>query len=478
MAVERQPSAIAQPQRVLVISHDIVGSRMAGPGIRYWELARVLAQHFPVTLAVPIPSDSRRGTACRAPVQDTSDALAVELQSYDPNRWETLAPVVEQAQAILLSGDVLAWFPQLVQASVPLVIDGYDPHPFETLAQFAGSPGQESLHRQRESILQQQCRAGDFFVCASERQRDWWLGLLEATGRINVHTYAQDPSLRQLVDLVPFGLPGAPLQHTRQVLKGVWPGIGPGDRVILWGGGLWQWLDPLTAIRAMVQVRAGRPEARLVFPGTRHPNAAAVPDMPVLESAVALARSLGLLDQTVFFGDWVPYEQWPDYLAESDVGLALHLDTAETRLAFRSRLLDYVWAGLPMVVTTGDASGELVTCYGLGETVGYEDVEAVSRALLKLLDASPSAYAAGFQRARAALTWEQAAAPLVAFCRNPRQAPDKVAGYRPQADSGTDKLLAEQQSEVARLHALVQGYENGRFIRFMRWLRQVSRRTP
>jgi hypothetical protein len=25
-----------------------------------------------------------------------------------------------------------------------------------------------------------QCRAGDFFICAGERQRDWWLGLLEA----------------------------------------------------------------------------------------------------------------------------------------------------------------------------------------------------------------------------------------------------------------------------------------------------------
>jgi glycosyltransferase involved in cell wall biosynthesis len=463
MAVERQPSTVAESHRVLVVSHDLVGPRMAGPGIRYWELARVLAQHFPVTLA--------------APNVEMGLAPAIEVWPYDSSRWETLAPAVEQAQVILLSGDVLAWFPMLAATGVPLVIDGYDPHPFETLAQFAGSPEQESLHHQRESILQRQCRAGDFFVCASERQRDWWLGLLEATGRINVYTYAQDPSLRRLVDLVPFGLPGSPLQHNQQVLKGVWPGIGPADKVALWGGGLWQWLDPLTAIRAMARVRSDRPDVRLVFPGTRHPNATAIPAMPVLESAVALARNLGLLDQAVFFGDWVPYEQWPNYLAESDVGLALHLDTAETRLAFRSRLLDYIWAGLPMVVTTGDASGELVTRYGLGETVGYEDVEAVSRALLRLLDTSPATYAAGFQQARAALTWEQVAEPLIAFCRDPRRAPDKVAGYQPQPDSGTEKLLAEQQAEVQRLRALVQGYENGRFIRFMKWLRHLSRRT-
>lgn len=462
--MERQPPAIAQSRRILIVSHDVVGPRMAGPGIRYRELARVLARHFRVTLAAP------------APANESDRIPAIELWPYDLNHWETLAPAVTQSDVIVLSGDVLGRFRMLAQTAVPLVIDGYDPHTFEALAMFAGSPEQESSHRQRVGIMQLQCRVGDFFVCASERQRDWWLGWLEATGRVNVHTYADDPSLRRLVDLVPFGLPSSPLQHEQQVLKGVWPGIGPTDRVILWGGGLWQWLDPLTAIRAIAQVWAKRTDVRLVFPGTRHPNAA-IPEMPAYRSAVALAQSLGLLQKAVFFGDWVPYEQWPSYLAESDVGLALHLDTAEARLAFRSRLLDYIWAGLPMVVTRGDATSELVVRYGLGETVGYEDVTAVSRALLQLLDTPPATYAAAFHKARAALTWEQAAVPLIAFCSNPRRAPDKVAQYHPHLDSSkAGQLLAERQAEVKRLRALVQGYESGRFIRFMKWLHGLTRR--
>jgi glycosyltransferase involved in cell wall biosynthesis len=459
----RQVGATNQPDAILIISHDVVGSRMAGPGIRYWELSRVVAQHFRVILAVPGHCDL-----------DTDD---IDLWSYDSTDWKSLAPAVKQARVVLSCGDVLVRFPALGEGGIPLVVDGYDPHTLETLALVSGSLGQESLHQKRERILQLQCRLGDFFICASERQRDWWLGLLEATGRINVHTYGGDPSLRRLIDVVPFGLRSSPIRHTRQVLKGIWPGIGPGDKVVLWGGGLWQWLDPITAIRALARIQQQRTDVKMVFPGTRHPNRAAVPEMPILQDAVDLAETLGLLNQAVFFGDWVPYEEWPNYLVESDVALSLHLNTVEARLAFRSRVLDYVWAGLPMVVTAGDATSDLVSRYGLGETVGYGDVKMVSQALLKLLDLPRTVFASAFHNARASLTWERAADPLIAFCRNPYRAADKAAGYRPLWDAvKLEKLCADQHRELERLRSLVRGYESGRFIRFTKWVRNLRLR--
>lgn len=401
------------PEAVLLISHDVVGPCMAGPGISYWELAKVLAQHFAVVLAAPAPV--------------SMDASPVELWPYDLAAWETLAPAVKRAGVVILPGDVLDRYPQVLSTDIPLVVDGYDPHTLETLALFAGTPNQDSLHRRREQILRLQCRAGDMFLCASERQRDWWLGLLEANGRINAHTYTEDPSLRQLVDVVPYGVPSSPIRHTRRVLKGVWPGIGPRDRVVLWGGGLWQWLDPLTAIRAMAEIQAHEPQARLVFPGTRHPNRDAVPEMPAHRAALRLAEQLGLLNRVVFFGQWVPYADWPNYLIESDLGISLHLDTVEARLAFRSRVLDYVWAGLPMVLTRGDATSEWVAHYGLAELAEHQDAQMVAGALCKLLHLPPGALTTAFQTARESLTWERAAGPLVRFCRNPQRAADKLA---------------------------------------------------
>jgi hypothetical protein len=301
--------------------------------------------------------------------------------------------------------------------------------------------------------------------------------------------------------VVAFGLPASPPQHTRQVLKDVWPGISLQDKVVLWGGGLWQWLDPLTAIRAMERIQRTRADVRLVFPGTRHPNAA-VPDMPMRQAALELAEQLDLTGRCVFFGDWVPYEDWPNVLIEADVALSLHLDSLEARLAFRSRVVDYIWADLPMVVSGGDATSDIAKEYDLGLVARPGDVDDVAGAILRLLSESHGARAQGFGAAKGALSWERTAQPLIRFCAHPVRAPDRVSldtqldrpvaplGYAGSQESGEGSgtgtgraqarvewpyELAERDAEIARLRGLVSGYEQGRFMRLMRWLSQVRR---
>src|SRR5581483_9867505 len=116
----------------------------------------------------------------------------------------------------------------------------------------------------------------DAFVCASERQRDLWLGALLAVGRIEPDAYRRDPSFHALVSIVPFGIDPIPPAPGHPVLKGVVPGIGVNDRVAVWAGGIWNWLDPVTVIRAVH--RLGRADVRLFFLGTESPNPG-VPEM-------------------------------------------------------------------------------------------------------------------------------------------------------------------------------------------------------
>ncbi len=461
------------PPSLLIISHDIVGPQMAGPGIRYFHLARVLAAQQPVTLAVP-------GAPRGLPPPDLGD-VPFAVTVYRPGDWASLAAPVAGADVILLPGDTAAAFPQWATVDAALVIDGYDPVIAEWLAVHAhlSLADQAGLWRARLAQQTAQFRLGDFYICAGERQRDWWLGQLEAHGRINPATMHADPSLRALVDVVPYGLPAGSPVAGKPVIKGVWPGIGPADRVILWGGGLWPWLDPLTAIRAVDRLRHDRAEVRLVFPGTRHPNPA-VAEMPNHRAAaMQLAGELGLTDRFVFFGDWVPYADWPGVLRESDVALSLHFDTVETRLAFRSRVLDYLWAGLPVVMTAGDATAELVAGYGVGRVVPPGDDAAVAAALTALLDEDPRVRTPGFDRAHRELTWEAAAAPLAAFCRNPRRAPDRDGWLPPTVAEAT----AAHQAETARLtqeldrwRDLATRYEQGRLMRALRYLDRLRRR--
>ena len=66
------------------------------------------------------------------------------------------------------------------------------------------------------------------------------------------------------------------------------PGIGADDKIVLWGGGVYNWFDPLTLIASVARVREDVPDVRLVFMGMKHPNPG-VPQMAMADEARALA---------------------------------------------------------------------------------------------------------------------------------------------------------------------------------------------
>src|SRR5690606_34715434 len=118
---------------------------------------------------------------------------------------------------------------------------------------------------------------------------------------------------------------------------------------------------------------------------------------------------------------WVAYDEWPAYLVDTDVAVSLHFDTLETRFAaVRSRVLSYIWAGLPMVVTRGDVASELIRENDLGLVIDYEDVDGAVRAVLKLLAEGKQRYRPNFARLASELTWDKVAQPLLDLCRSPR----------------------------------------------------------
>jgi glycosyltransferase involved in cell wall biosynthesis len=270
-------------------------------------------------------------------------------------------------------------------------------------------------------------------LCASEKQRDFWLGQLAAVGRINPATHDQDASLRSLLEVVPFGVADdAPVQRSHGI-KGTVPGIGVDDKVIIWGGGIYNWFDPLTLIRAVHHLSLRRPDLRLFFLGVQHPN----PDVPTMKMAFQaqkLAEELGLLDRVVFFNSgWVPYEDRADYLLDADVGVSTHLDHLETAFSFRTRILDYLWCSLPIVTTDGDTFAGLVQQNDLGRAVPPGDALALEHALEDLLyDESERLRVAktvgDFSRA---MTWANVLKPLIAFCVDPKPAMDLSLGIEP-----------------------------------------------
>ncbi|HET91218.1 MAG TPA: glycosyltransferase [Chloroflexi bacterium] len=413
--------------RVLIITHDVVGENMAGPAIRCWEFARVLSHEAIVTLATPYPTSL-------AP-------QAFEVVQYEPPKLEAWA---SQSDVVVLSGATLWRFPALRDLSAPLVVDIYDPFLLESLPMLTGLPSTERRRRHAETLdaLTDLLTWGDFFICSSEKQRDYWLGWLNALGRINPLTYDDDPTLLRLIDVVAFGLPHTPPEHTHSVLKGVWPGIQPEDHVVVWGGGVYNWFDPLTLIRAMECVSKQRDDVKLFFLGIGHPN----PDVhsgEMAEKAIALSQELGLYEQCVFFNDWTPYEERQNYLLEADVGISLHFAHVETHFSFRTRLLDYIWTALPIIVTRGDVLSSMVKQKHLGWVVDYESVEDVTTAILESVAVSRGDFRERFATVAPQLKWDTVMRPLVEFCRTPWCAPDRALARSDLQSLPTLKLVSQ-----------------------------------
>ena len=167
-------------------------SRLAGPGIRALAIAQALAAEHDVQL-VTTEDASRTGAGFTIRSVDDRGLRRIE-------RW---------CDVLVVQGWMLSGRPFLVGTSKVLVCDLYDPLHLEALEQGRDLEPEARAASVAAStdVLNEQLRRGDFFLCASDRQRDFWLGHLASLGRINPVSYDDDPTLRALIAVVPFGIP-------------------------------------------------------------------------------------------------------------------------------------------------------------------------------------------------------------------------------------------------------------------------------
>ncbi len=350
---------------MLLVYDDLVGAGMGGVGIRATELARVLRAHGEVTIAAAAGGGELDGV----PV--------VEFNPHDPR---ALAPHLEQTDVVVARPQWPLAMRMLRRSGARLIFDLYDPDTFATIEHYA----ERSPRRRRLMAgfsvdrLTEALRIGHHFLCASERQLDFYLGAMLAEGLISPQAYERDRSFRSVIEVVPFGVPAKPPERSGEPpIHERFEGIGPHDEIVLWNGGIWDWFDAPTAIRGVAKLADRRPQVKLVFMGGSSGR------LHRAESeARDLASRLGVLDRAVFFNaGWVRYERRADWLLDASCALSTHRRQIETRLAFRTRLLDCLWAGLPVVCTSGDALGERVERDALGITVPDGDADAVASGL-------------------------------------------------------------------------------------------------
>jgi len=413
--------------RIALLSSEPVRPLMAGIGIRYLELARRLpAYGFEVALVSP------------ADPEETStlglDARAVSVRRFERGR---LQEILGDCQAGVAQGQ-LANDLLLEMPALPVAIDLYDPWLVENLT-YAETLGFGPFRNDHATWVLQMSR-GDFFLCSSEEQRTFYLGFLAALGRVNPERLAADPDLETLIAPVPFGVPDELPEHSP-----VLPAREPGEVRLLFGG-LYDWYDPWTLLDALEI--AERPDWRLFF--IRNPNPESTPQRLMAE-VEARCRRLGWLGSAVSdtsdrvrILDWIPAGRRYDLLRDVDLVVAPHRPSLETRLSLRTRFLDAMAAGCPVVTSAGGAMSRMLREHGAGWVVPPGDARALAAALIEAVDdaAAREVRRAGARELLADFRWDRALAPLVRFCREPKvDATKERFVHRPGTTAPPDPLL-------------------------------------
>jgi hypothetical protein len=203
--------------------------------MRYYNFALEVAKNFEVTLMVPSPVDF-----------EVEGFDVVQAQAFGGRAF---GEYVTKFDVLITQAPLPQTMRALANQPVRVIYDLYDPLPVGNLALFAkrrSSPRHHDAILRSNGLAQEIALAtGNAFLCASPRQRDLRLGVLGPLGRLDQNECAGVPSLRRLIDVVPVGLSADSPMKSRRVLKRVVPGIGEADRMLSWGGSIWNWFDRL-----------------------------------------------------------------------------------------------------------------------------------------------------------------------------------------------------------------------------------------
>jgi glycosyltransferase involved in cell wall biosynthesis len=247
---------------------------------------------------------------------------------------------------------------------------------------------------------------GDLFVTTTERERYYLLGLLAASRRMSRTGYGRDDPIVRVVRMTPPAIAPAGARRVRQ--------SDSEPLVVLLAGAFLPWYD-YDLIRRAVAVlpEATRGALRLRVLGGN-------PRMPEAEHRVR--TTLGSVEGvTPEFLGTVPFEERARFYLDADLGLSLPSAHLEDELSARTRVLDYLWAGLPLASEGKDEYSATILDGGAGFRYDHapESLAEVLDRLRKNPDLLQSAHERCPEVLRNSFDVSKEAVPVLEFLRAP-----------------------------------------------------------
>lgn len=213
----------------------------------------------------------------------------------------------------------------------------------------------------------------DVFSSVSDRQGYALVGELGTAGRLNKYTSGYD-----FVNTIPCGMPAEKFVHKKNVIRGR-NGISADDFVILWTGGYNTWTDVDTLFEGLVLSMEKNPKIRFVSTGGEIPE----------QDLKTYPRFLSMIEHSKFASNfimngWIAGEDVPNYFFEADIGVNIDKNIYEVRLGSKSRILDWMRAGLAVLSSNVCELTEIMEQEKIGYTFKPGDAKDLSEKIIYL----------------------------------------------------------------------------------------------
>lgn len=276
---------------------------------------------------------------------------------------------------------------------VPLVIDLHGSRLIET--SLFGAPA--SAERKVEVL-----GLADKLICAGVRQRDYFTGFLVQAGLM--------PSSADHIGYVPVSLsPDLPKRLTSS----------KESPYIVSGGGWFPWQNQSKAVELVANACSKFDRGTFSVFGSPHSKQAVTDAEQKILRTYENLKNTASENSRVTLSDYISRDELLKEYLSADVALELMDYNLERELAFTTRTIEYLWAGLPVIYNNYGEIGEHISEYDAGWSISGDQLPGVLEEIFTEPEVLKQKSVNAQRLVRDRFTWDKTVKPLTDFLANP-----------------------------------------------------------